>query len=704
MKLLRTTYRLLLIVPALLLFAGIAGAEHDMTGELGVDLDSYGFSNALRDTTRAYKTTRTLSNHFLNLNLNGPLINSHFASYSLRSRIFGTYYRAINDNQSKSLYFNPDLNGYYAQITMFPSRPYPLQLFHGKSRDYSVRYEPTNRGEIELVQPGLAVVRRYQSDKLTTGSLARMSVSENTNVLASYKQDRTKTFRNYDFGENRDIWVNMVGGRYNPLNEQDTIRIINEIPDAAVNIYITGIPGTITLDPMGDTSVAVDTGWQEVQVIPLRFYNQYRFRIYIRTAMIWRIVYTEPATPKDIDQTLTSASVGMNMTRDEKFYDELYYEYSDQWESVQRLTSFMNNFSNNARWNLTKNSDLTFLTTFIRNQTTVDTISYQLTRSFLHMTTYNYKRRRGLGLMFSHSYNNNLSNTGVDEVIGNINTFTNKVTIPSRTLDYRLDVKSNVSLLSDNKGYVYNQYATTITNRIRFDFVGLELEPKNEFKYAINHQENPFIDSREIENRLFLIGERTRTRLLGDIRFAGEYNYRKKSGGTSADIKNRFRFDLTVIKKFGRGNRLMFMTIHEHEAYSRTMSGPGAEQQSVARPSVAKASYKVDLTLTPMTDVLFGGNLMVITQNGNTIWKYGLMVNAVLPVIHIPVKSFLLAETRKLVGLDPQTYLSVNTKVSYQFRQITLLLTHIYAKEDVITNRYSYYQINAEISRHFGIF
>ena len=683
----------LCLAVAIALPAGSGLAQTVVNGELGIDLQNIGYNSDLKDTVREYSTSRTMSNHFFNLSASGPFINSNLASFSTRANFFGTYYSATNNDDEKNIYFDPNLNGYVGQLTFFPSRRYPVQLFRSRAETYSVRYEPNNRTDVEVLQPGLTVVRRYQSDKTSNGAQSRVTLSDKANMLVGYQQDKTEAFRDYDFGEDRDIWVNFAGGFDDPIAEYATVKLVNELVDADVRVYFFDADSTITIAAMSEDSIVVPAGRQQVYVIPLQIYNQYAFRVEVKQEMIWSIKYEEPPTPNDLDQTSTSARFGLDIGDVDGARNETFYTYNDLSESEQKLTTYMNSLSNTATVPLSRSDELSFMTTFDKNQTQIDTLPKQSMRSFLHMSTYNHAPRRGLAAMFMHSYNNAYSDPGADPVTSQVHTLTNTLGYPSRRLHHRIDMKNNATLLKDDKGYRNNQYSTVLTNRIEYDWLGVRLEPRHELKLSLNKQKGPDKTSREVESKMRVRGDVIRTSVLGDVKFNAEYAYRRKSDNVGADIKGRYVFDLTVSKKFSKDYKLSLMSIQEYETFGGLST----------TPSEYKSSYRIAGQASVHADLFMTSSFMLISQKTATIKKFLISANFTVPVVRLPVKSYLTSEARDLSGLETQTITSMVTKFSFQLRQVSVVFAHSYTRENVIVSKYSYHQVEGKISRHFGI-
>ena len=112
----------------------------------------------------------------------------------------------------------------------------------------------------------------------------------------------------------------------------------------------------------------------------------------------------------------------------------------------------------------------------------------------------------------------------------------------------------------------------------------------------------------------------------------------------------------------------------------------------------------MDLQLAPWDRFNLGLNAMTISQDGSSITRGGASLSANLPRVNVPIRSFIIAESRELEGLPKQTSLSWETRLSYRFRQVTLIVMHGLTRESVLTETYQFQEIQATLSRQFSVF
>ncbi|HUU46157.1 MAG TPA: hypothetical protein VM118_10540 [Acidobacteriota bacterium] len=696
----------ILISTLVLCAAAPSAAETRLAGELGLDWENVRFNNSLKDTARDYNVSRSLSSHYLDLRLEGPLVNNHFADYAARARLFGTYYRVSAETGSDDTYIKPGIPTYSATVSLFPQRSYPLRLYYSKLRNHTIRYESNNRSRIDLLSPELAVVRRYDSDMKSRGGLWKVSVTDNIDLTTEYKADDAVVDRVYDFGEDKDIWVVFTLIHEEPLRPTHDIEVSNTIENDTVIVFID-LDSAASVPPGMNAFFALDSGAYEVDIIPLHL-NPYHQQVSVRGDMVWKIMPSPPATPNDLDQSTRAATALLRIGGEDRFTSETYYGYTDTREEVQRMTTFLNLFSNSIAYDLARDLKLRALTTYNQNDMTISDVTSQLSKNLMHQTSLRWGRRRGLTTSLAHSYSRMSTASDVGDLRSTTHMITNQNTYPFDRLDYTIDLKNSITLLSDNKDYVNNQYSTDLTNRLTLIWVGVEWEPRSQIKYSYNTQRNPGEADRpgnEIETRHALSGTIPRLGVLGVMKIKGEHIWRRREIGDVPDSKNRYFLDVSLTRKFGHKYRIMLMASKEKETYGdQPAQGTGIGLYNPARQDQLKSSYKIDLQLAPWDGFSLGLNAMTISQDGSRISRAGASLSANLPGLNIPIRSFVMTESRELEGLPKQTSMSMETKLSYRFRQITLIVIHGLTRENVLTETYQFQEIQAKLSRHFSVF
>lgn len=720
------------------LSAAAVSAETSLTGEIGVDLKNLSYKTSLSDTALAYSINRSQSDHYLKLLMSGALVNSHFANYSTNLRLSGAYFNSSNDAETRTEYIEPGFRGFYGQVTLLPEKPYPFQVYRSDARLFSLRYEPSNRSDNERLQPELSIVRRYRHDRNSSGAVWQLTPSADVKLLTEYKQENSQASRIYDFGENGDIWVTFIKS---PARLGDTVFTVlfdSGLPDTAdievVNLDSINVnPGfpvlRITdLPPDHTRMVYLFPGRTEIQIASTGL-NSYFNIIEVDSNLVIGLKYRDPAAPNDFDQERRAFTGKLTLGSDDRgLRNDLFYEYSDQRESVKDQLTYLHNISNTARYKVSNELNADMLTNIQQNRNRIDTTQVQWNRVLTHSTNLNYLKRKSLSGSVSHMYTNSashnfnpslrasdsLSYIENDTLRSTMNSFSGRLTYPSRRWDHRVSIRTNMNLLSDNSGFVNNQYVGELLNSMVLMKLGFEWQPRHNIRYTITSQETPLQNSeenekteslrqnsKEIENRFGLTGEKS-TALFGDLKINGEYTYRNRWDEVGSDTKSRYKADFLAIRKLKNDYRISLLANQEWEVSGGTAPTIGSGSASKSK-TIYKSSYKIDVSAVLHKNFILGADIMIIKQGENLITKYGLSLNAIVPFIKIPVKSVILAESRKLAGQEEQTQLSIETKVSHRIRKISLTLQHVYQKEKLVFETYHASEIQGKISRQFGV-
>ncbi len=694
-------------IGSLILFSALVAvgvsAQVALNGELGVDFENFGFASDLKDTVRYSESSRNSTSHFLNLFSTGPLGTDRFAAYSSRVKLSGIYFKSTSNNEKESDYINPEISIFNGSTTLFPKRSYPLKVYYSRDKNYPLRLEENNKSNQSRLRPTLSVTRRYENDLTSRGSQFQFFPNESWNIVSEYKNEQTKASRIYDFSENNDIWIQSYRTEGRPWDSVFSVSFLNDTKDSisitVVNLdslYGNGNPLTVIFDnipPLHSVAALLPQGLIEVNVDSRR-YNPHTFQAEIDGHFSFGVVYEDPEAPNDLDQERTVFSSNAKYKSNGKFENESYLEYSDQKEAYQNQTTYLTNMSNIANYKFSKDLILDILTNYSKDQTIIVNTSTQKNSSLMNQTTLSYKKRRGIAANFIHAYNRNKSEVEVDSTTSTastMNNFLSQITMPFNKYNYRIDFKNSATLLSDDNDLVNNQYSSEIINAMSMMFKGIEVRPSMLFKYVYTYLENPDQTSTQIETK-FTLDNHKYTKTFGDIRLKGEYTYRTR------DKKDKYFLDMSVIKKFGKTYKLSLLSTQEWASYGGPTIGGRA-----TRPSEYKSSYRVDIKYTPSINVNLGSNYMIISQKGTKIQKFGANLIVIIPKLDMPVKSFVLAEFRDLEGRPRQSQFTMETKISYQIRKISLILSHSYKFENQLFVDHSSHEVMARISRQFNV-
>ena len=287
---------LLLVMP--LLTGSSARGETHLAGTVGADLEIHNFTNSIFNPPLEYRADRNISNQFLDLRLNGPLINNHFANYMARARLQGTQVKSGTGDGNTFKYLNPKITNYFGSFSVFPDRPYPMRFYTGRSEINRVRYEAVNRSKVDLLDAGLAVVRRYRSVAEASGVDAQYLVNQGLELSLRAEHKKNELIRQYDFDENRNIWVDFA--TINPgVAPFFNIEIVNTIEDHDVLIF-ADFAFVDTVKAGGIYSMVLEEGMRDLEFVPVGL-NSFSYRLDLQSDMIWKIFFNDPPGGMDSD-------------------------------------------------------------------------------------------------------------------------------------------------------------------------------------------------------------------------------------------------------------------------------------------------------------------------------------------------------------------------------------------------------------------
>ncbi len=693
----KTVFRVLLL--AWLVIPVSVSAETHLSGKVGVDLGSYGFRNNIFAEGIKFDSDRRLANEFLNLDLNGPLVNGYFATYNATMLLRTTQIRSETDGATESDNINPEIANYHGSLSLFPNRSFPLSIYTGRSEENLVRYEPANRSEFALVDPGLAVVRRYASTSKETGALWRWAVRPDLEVSTELKQTSNQVERQYDFDENKNIWVDFM--QISPgVAPYYRVDVVNTIPDRDVLLYVD-FAFADTVKAGSTITISVEEGIRDLDFVPVGL-NSYSKQIDLASDMQWKIFFNDPVGSKNIDQQNDIVTGKLRYDDGGAFKTEAYFEYNDGQEDVQDMVTNLQVFNNLATYNFSRDLNLTSLTTYSSNLADVGVISHQLSKMFLQQTTGKWTRSGGLSATASHSITKMSADTGAELSKSTNNILTGRLNYPTRWQQHEVGLLLHGNFLSDDKGYANDMVSAELANKLEFRGIGIRWRPQHTFKSSTNTSKNPDATSDELESKMAIDGERPNLWVFGDMRVKGQYDWRRKVNDVGTDTKNHYLAEMSFTKKFGRDHKLMLMAGVDNESFSFNVDESDIEIPT--REDEVRKSLRFDLVTAPTAGVDVGINGMWVTTNNSRITKYSANVSIVLPIIDLPIRSMLISENRELEGLAPQKLFQLETKVSYNFRRISLVVSHRLTDETLITENYVYSEFLGKISRNFDVF
>jgi hypothetical protein len=742
-----TTRGMILLAVTLLLPASASAVDwrdHTLSGTVGADLSVYDFSNTVALAylpgigfipEGSYSVDRRLSSQFLDLRMNGPVVNNHFANYVARCRLQGTQIRAGTAESARHEYLNPAFTSHFGSISLFTDRRYPVKFYTGSNKTNKVRYEASNRTEMGIVDPGLAVVRRYETTTGSTGVQGKYKVNEDFQMDLEVKTTSNQLRRAYDFDENRNIWVDFrtssdgIGPYYN-------VDVVNHIADHDVLLFVN-FAFIDTVPANGQLRVILEEGPTDVDFVPVGL-NSLSRRLDIGTHMEWIIDFSDPPGSLDLDQDGDIISGRLKYENEGPYRTEANFEINDSYDSIQRMDTNLKVFNNLAGYDISENAGVTMLTNHSSNVTQVGDRSPLLSRTTMNQTTGKWLRGSGSRATLSHSYFHTLSDvssevssdsvTAENTVNSDNNIISGVYNHPTGWNRHQTDVLVNANILSNSDKMLDQKYSSEVRNHLEWRNSGFRWSPKHSVKYSKQRKKDEVetiyeskikrvVHSNEWENKLAVVGENPHVFWLGALKVRGEHNWRRRANPGESDTTQKTLGEIGLSKKFADGHRLKLGAAWEKETYNiEPTEALFGSIELPKRDDEIRRTLRIDLQLKPASWIEVGGNAMSITTNESDISKLTASLSIRIPRLKIPIKSFLIKERRELggvplpgsllpvVGVPPLELLRIETSSSYNFRKIRVVLAHQYTAETLQTEDYTYGEFSIKLFRDFDIF
>lgn len=688
--------------------AGMASAQTTLGGEVGTDLGIRRFRNTLGAGNREYDVDRRLSQQFLSLRFSGPLKTRNLAELSLNLRVAGTYNRVMNDadgiSSSFNEYIDPRMDQIMASVGLFPLRTYPLRYTFGRMEVTANRYEPQRRGDAETPSPGLAVIRRYDTETTTHRLQWQTALPSDFMFSADARHDDRQIYRQYDFEENRDIWIVFTTSVPDP-SPSHAVDVVNDLEDQVILFIDLALVDTLA----AGESVTLDVlkGRHEIDVVPSRF-NRFNTTVDVQSNMQWRIVYTPPQGSTDQDQTTDSIEGLVKNADSARLRNELRFVFSDQSEEVQGTTSSLATVNNQANYQVKDGFSLSLQTTYTGTSNNVRDISSQDINSLLNRTEGRVRASGGASASLSHSFNRIETNTSGDQLNSNSNIFSGFGSLPTPLRGHIVELRGTSTLLADNKDYSNNQYVASLGNKFDFRAAGWRLNPRHEAKvtYSSTELAGETSNSDETESRLQLNAERTHMDFMdSDLRIRSEWGWRLRETEMEKETKNRYFAEAGLLLRMSKRLKVITTVSQEKEDFSTEAGTEGTlnEVFTSVRPDRTRRMLRLDIQSEPLSGLSVGANGTLIDQDGTSSERLILSMTGRVPLVNLPIRSFLISETKSLKGLDDQELLQMEVQTNYRFRRITMVISYALFSETLITEDYSYSEFYIRLARAFDI-
>ncbi len=712
-------------------------AQHSLTGEIGIDLEQYNFGAVHKNDNGEYSISRARSAHFIKMDFNGPVVNNKFATYAVSTFLGGTYFDSRSSEFVSQDYVDPSISAYFSQLTLLPTKKYPLLLFKSNTENYTLRYEQSNRSDRNRLRPALAVVRRYKRNMNSTGAVWRYTPAEFLNFSASYTSSSLQSVRIYDFAEDKDLEISTMNTptfitdtllKVSFKNNYDgpvTIVIINE------DSLLQGHPLTMIIDSipsMEKFDTLLFPGFNEITINAAGL-NSFREIRYIDSNLNYTIKLRDPSSPKDSEQETDEVLSILELGGAGRISNATTYRFADSRDLVTKLGTIVSNIDNQFAFEFSRKLKANMSTTASTSTAKDESQPDQISKSFDNMATMNFSQRRGISAIFSHGFSKSSSENERDSLrfdtltpggsivdtvvvtyIGGPETkLTNLgsiVSYASNRFNHVFGMLTNYSTTSSSVGGGDSRISTELTNKGELMLIGVELKPATSVQLSSMKRTDPDESSTGLTAQLLVDATLPPSEKFGEIKFKTDIGYQRQSGDNGSNIKKYYQFDGTLAKEFSKSLKLEIMTSQKIETYggSIPVAGENADQKSPAKEPEYRAFYRLGLKGKPFHWMLLSGTYSHITSAGTALSRYGLSLNAEIPKIGLPLKMFFNKDVRNIGDLEPQSTISLDTKITYSIRKIKITIEHSYKKENQIFDVFTNHEIRAKISRQFGLY
>ena len=314
--------------------------------------------------------------------------------------------------------------------------------------------------------------------------------------------------------------------------------------------------------------------------------------------------------------------------------------------------------------------------------------------------------RRGPGARLSHSYNVTDALHDDIQVVSKKNVINGVYSQPTNWQNHRFGVGANLDLLTDSDGNKNDTYTTSLGNEMAFRALGLRLKPKHDLKSVIGTRNQPATKSKELSSRLVLEGLRTQLGPVGKFAVKGVHDWRRLRAGEGQDITTKYIADVSLAKNFNRRYRIGGGFSLETETFNTQFDTPEGEvpPDIPQRDTQRTRSINFNGSLEPWDGYSLGMSARFVKTNDANNRNVTGLLSFIIPGLDIPVTTFVTSENRQLTGLEAQTNLQIESKLTYRFRKIKLTASYLVVHEKLTTEDYAYSELSANVSRNFDIY
>ncbi len=696
-----------LVSMAIFLNFGYSYSDNLLTGEVGVDLTNHTYNETLKDENKDLHINRSQSNHYLKLLTSGVIKNNKFASYSLSGELNGIYLNTETSDSRKSLYLKPTLQSFSAQLSFFPLRPYRLTTFLEKSSRKTIKYE-ANISSVDIPNPELEIVRRYEAESFARGVNFNYAISKNTSIVSRFSNTYIKNVRNFDFNENLDLSVEITERFSDPAAPIKILNIENSLADNTILIYIDH-SFIDSIAPGDRIYIEINEGGHLVEILSSK-YNAFTRQLNVQNDISFKVAYLPLPGTSDAEQKSNTISTALKIKK-KLFENDFRFSYSSANIPIQNLTSSIGNITNKHSLDISKNMLLKLETSYNKNSSVLDTLSSQASSVFHNKVAFNYGKEGGISTAFIHLYSKNNTSSDDLKTAKTDQLFSNNIGFPLENYSSLFSLSNSLGRLSDNSGYSKDSYNTAFNGdtNLRLEYGILELAPKNKLQLSLSKEVEKQIKtnilSKQIRNETSLDGNVKELSALGSLDFHSQFQYTKVFRNGVTTVNKLYSADIKIARDFWRDNQISIQTSQKKQTTGGSSPTPGAneDQKSLGRESEITSTYGMSLRLKPTSSLNISFDISSLKQNQVNISNLNLSITATVPYVNLPISSKLMKRSNKMEGLPTRTELTIENKMRYHFRQISIEFTHNYKSENRLNGNYGYHEFFGKLSRKFGI-
>ena len=235
----------------------------------------------------------------------------------------------------------------------------------------------------------------------------------------------------------------------------------------------------------------------------------------------------------------------------------------------------------------------------------------------------------------------------------------------------------------------------------------IKVKPKNVTKLSSRKvtKEDGENTQKELNIDTSIDFNRDKDRFLGTVFTKAQYIYNKKTDNTGGELLKSFKLQASFDKKFLKKYRLMLSTALDWVSYGGTKNEKfdSVLQQNITKPTEFKNASLFTFEIKQWEDFILTTGYSISNAPGSKITTTSLNLEMYIPFVKIPLSSKISKQIRNTSGLPRQTVFQEESSITYTYRQIGFELTHIYSKEVLAIDTYTFYEAKGSIIRNFTL-